>query len=78
MVEQSRRPEQAVRQHVMAAQVLVRQLHMAAQLPRNFIVDQTKWGSLVSPSSPPSTQLWRLLTGMRAPFEPDSRLRRIV
>ena len=75
MVEQSQRPEQAVQLHLMAAQVLASQLHMAAQLPRNFIVDQTKW----SPLFPhPGTQLMRYLTRMCATIEADSRLRHVI
>ena len=44
-VEASRRPGLTVQLHALAGQVLSHQLHLAAQLPRNYIVDQTKCAS---------------------------------
>lgn len=56
MVEQSCRAEQAVQLQAMAVEVLARQMHLAAQLPRNYIIDHTKCGTLGYPLQPFLTQ----------------------
>lgn len=48
-MEASRLPEQAAQLHALAGRALSHQLHLAAQLPRNYIVDQAKCASTRAP-----------------------------